>query len=406
MHNENIHVQSIGKIHKILFDNTVRAGVRTAPVTQDDYCMRLCVLPVQVLVPDSGDVVADKFGCVMVGSQGQISGIFSDIIYSVRDNLRFGKRFKVMVVRLWLSHAERLSIPLEIPYKLFLLGIYTEDWQSKLLTPCPDIRDLAELCVPFLDFPHRQVFDKRTVAKAQGVKYLTDIVFRDITAMPFHAFSYLGHGHGYPEYILILRKPRQMRLNDELESINPFRMFGETGLATTTVPAHSAAVKTGSLTKFTDTFVDGVFACSHNFTNFVDANALLLEMDGPCGLKPSSLTFVEQGHEYCEQYYRIHFENKFNFQDFNLSLITGRRIKECIVAFDPSYIPKSGKKTFGTGRYWSGCAKQAKWGLDICGLTTCQARSENKLNFHFNTALTVVNLARIDMIIIITQEND
>ena len=110
--------------------------------------------------------------------------------------------------------------------------------------------------------------------------------------------------------------------------------------------------------------------------------------------------------EYCEQYYRIHFENKFNFQDFNLSLITGRRIKECIVAFDPSYIPKSGKKTFGTGRYWSGCAKQAKWGLDICGLTTCQARSENKLNFHFNTALTVVNLARIDMIIIITQEND
>ena len=28
------------------------------------------------------------------------------------------------------------------------------------------------------------------------------------------------------------------------------------------------------------------------------------------------------------------------------------------------------------------------------GLTTCQARSENKLNFHFNAALTAVNLAK------------
>jgi IS4 transposase len=31
-----------------------------------------------------------------------------------------------------------------------------------------------------------------------------------------------------------------------------------------------------------------------------------------------------------------------------------------------------------------------------CGLTNCQARSENKLNFHFNAALTAVNLAKIE----------
>jgi len=30
-----------------------------------------------------------------------------------------------------------------------------------------------------------------------------------------------------------------------------------------------------------------------------------------------------------------------------------------------------------------------------CGLEDCQARSENKLNFHFNAALTAVNLAKI-----------
>lgn len=31
-----------------------------------------------------------------------------------------------------------------------------------------------------------------------------------------------------------------------------------------------------------------------------------------------------------------------------------------------------------------------------CGLTHCQARSENKLYFHFNAALTAVNLAKIE----------
>ncbi|MGC3978934.1 MAG: hypothetical protein QM751_12355 [Paludibacteraceae bacterium] len=85
--------------------------------------------------------------------------------------------------------------------------------------------------------------------------------------------------------------------------------------------------------------------------------------------------------EHCEQYFRINFENKFNFQDFNLSLIAGQMIKECIVAFDPSYIPKSGKKTFGVGRYWSGCAKQAKWGLDICGFALVDVLQ--KAAFHF-----------------------
>ena len=30
-----------------------------------------------------------------------------------------------------------------------------------------------------------------------------------------------------------------------------------------------------------------------------------------------------------------------------------------------------------------------------CGLEDCQARSKNKLNFHFNTALTAVNIAKV-----------
>ena len=38
--------------------------------------------------------------------------------------------------------------------------------------------------------------------------------------------------------------------------------------------------------------------------------------------------------------------------------------KECIAAFDPTFISKSGKHTYGLAKYWSGTAQQAKKGLE------------------------------------------
>jgi len=87
----------------------------------------------------------------------------------------------------------------------------------------------------------------------------------------------------------------------------------------------------------------------------------------------------------CEQYFRINFENKFNFQDFNLSMIR-ERVTECIVAFDPSFIKKSGKHTYGLGMYWSGCAGRAKWGLDICGFAIVDVIRNTA--FHLNAIQT------------------
>jgi len=87
----------------------------------------------------------------------------------------------------------------------------------------------------------------------------------------------------------------------------------------------------------------------------------------------------------CEQYFRINFENKFNFQSFNLTMIK-ERVSECIVAFDPSYIRKSGKKTYGLGMYWSGCAGRAKWGLDICGFAAVDIARNTA--FHLNATQT------------------
>jgi hypothetical protein len=87
----------------------------------------------------------------------------------------------------------------------------------------------------------------------------------------------------------------------------------------------------------------------------------------------------------CEQYFRINFENKFNIQGFNLSMIK-EKVTEGIVAFDPGYIKKSGKKTYGLGSYRSGCAGKAKWGLDICGFAVVDII--NNIAFHLNAIQT------------------
>jgi hypothetical protein len=94
---------------------------------------------------------------------------------------------------------------------------------------------------------------------------------------------------------------------------------------------------------------------------------------------------MERFSNKCEQYFRINFENKFNFQSFNLSMVRDR-VKECIVAFDPSYIKKSGKKSFGLGSYWSGCAGKSKWGLEICGFAIVDIL--NNTAFHLNAIQT------------------
>lgn len=94
------------------------------------------------------------------------------------------------------------------------------------------------------------------------------------------------------------------------------------------------------------------------------------------------INFTQLGRfsPYCEQTHRIHFEKEFDFLSFNKLLCEQITDKERILAFDPSYIPKSGKQTYGRGRFWSGSAKAAKWGLDICGFAVIDV--ENNTAFH------------------------
>lgn len=68
---------------------------------------------------------------------------------------------------------------------------------------------------------------------------------------------------------------------------------------------------------------------------------------------------------YSEKSIRHQFSRRINFPEWFDAAFGELRRKECVAAFDPSYIPKSGKKTYGKGRFWSGKDQQAKPGLEI-----------------------------------------
>lgn len=76
---------------------------------------------------------------------------------------------------------------------------------------------------------------------------------------------------------------------------------------------------------------------------------------------------LERFSPVCEQTFRNQFAKEFDFLSFNKELINQVASDQRIIAIDPCYIPKAGKSTYGRGKYWSGVAGTAKWGLDICG---------------------------------------
>jgi len=86
--------------------------------------------------------------------------------------------------------------------------------------------------------------------------------------------------------------------------------------------------------------------------------------------------------QYGEQTFRNQFEQKFDFFSFNGQLTKQLILGPRIIALDPSFIPKSGKSTYGRGQYWSGTAKAVKWGLEICGVAVVDIL--NNTAFHLN----------------------
>ncbi len=84
--------------------------------------------------------------------------------------------------------------------------------------------------------------------------------------------------------------------------------------------------------------------------------------------------------EYSEQSYRNNFEKRFDFMLFNTELINQSCSGHRIIAFDPSYIPKSGKHTEHLGWYWSGTSGKALKGLEIGGLAVVDIENNTAMS--------------------------
>ena len=90
--------------------------------------------------------------------------------------------------------------------------------------------------------------------------------------------------------------------------------------------------------------------------------------------------------DYTEKTYRLHYEKGFDFFSFNKELVFQSEIKSRIVAFDPSFIPKSGKHTPNLDYFWSGSHGQAKKGLEIGGLALLD--QSNNTAHHLDAVFT------------------
>lgn len=93
--------------------------------------------------------------------------------------------------------------------------------------------------------------------------------------------------------------------------------------------------------------------------------------------------------KYNEKTYRKNFEKAFSFSAFNHTLIEEHCSKELGIIFDPSYLPKSGKKTPGCGYFWSGCAGAPKWGIELGGIAVVDF--ENHTAMHYIAEQTIVD---------------
>lgn len=82
-----------------------------------------------------------------------------------------------------------------------------------------------------------------------------------------------------------------------------------------------------------------------------------------------------------ESTFRENYGRTFDFATFNNLLIDQFCSKDCGIAFDPSYISKSGKYTPGNGYFWSGCAGQNKWGIEIGGFAAIDIPNNTAMHF-------------------------
>ncbi|GHV23531.1 transposase [Bacteroidia bacterium] len=103
---------------------------------------------------------------------------------------------------------------------------------------------------------------------------------------------------------------------------------------------------------------------------------------------PDRINFLQLGRysRFGEQRFRRQFERGFDFFSFNRAMVSPYVGPRNAIAFDASFIHKSGKQTPGIGYFWSGCAGKALRGLEVLSLSLID--SDTRMSFHLKATQT------------------
>jgi hypothetical protein len=103
---------------------------------------------------------------------------------------------------------------------------------------------------------------------------------------------------------------------------------------------------------------------------------------------PDRINFLQLGRysRFGEQRFRRKLESGFDFFSFNRAPVSPYIGRRNAIAFDASFIHKSGKQTPGIGYFWSGCAGKTLRGLEVLSLSFVDA--DSRMSFHLKATQT------------------
>jgi len=93
-----------------------------------------------------------------------------------------------------------------------------------------------------------------------------------------------------------------------------------------------------------------------------------------------NFTNLSRWGELGEDTYRHNFGRSFDWLAFNSALVSEQLDAQRIIAFDPCFVPKSGKHTAGLGYYYSGCAGREQRGMEFCGIAAVDLTDKTALH--------------------------
>ena len=88
-----------------------------------------------------------------------------------------------------------------------------------------------------------------------------------------------------------------------------------------------------------------------------------------------------------ESTFRDNYAKTFAWLEFNTLLVDQYLSDDLAIAFDPSFVPKSGKHTPGLGYFYSGCAGRELRGLELSGIAVVD--QQDKTALHLEAIQTV-----------------